>query len=200
MHVADWYPTLANLAGAITSDPAFINGSVHDIDGVDMWPAITGANTLTPRPWMPVTEGSILWQQPDGSIFKFISSARRARLFTPNGSTWVDESPQGWNGTHHVQCVWSNPTDPSVCAVCDPLHPCLFELKSDPGETHNLANVPERTSTMATMQAKLESFAPYVDGNMKAAELKGYDCPDMNPGGSQSLWGTWVGPCCTPKQ
>ena len=99
MHIADWYPTLANLAGAITTDPAFINGSVHDIDGVDMWPAITGANTLTQRPWLPVTEGSILWQQPDGSILKFISSARRGRLFTPNGSTWMDDSPLGWNGT-----------------------------------------------------------------------------------------------------
>ena len=63
IHIADWYPTLANIAGAIATDPVFINGSVHDVDGVDMWPAITGANTTSPRPWVPTTEGSILWQQ-----------------------------------------------------------------------------------------------------------------------------------------
>jgi|TARA_B110000208_G_scaffold60794_1_gene79094 arylsulfatase A-like enzyme len=199
MHMADWYPTLANLAGAITNDPAVVNGSVHDVDGVNMWPAITGANISSPRPWLPVTEGSILWQQPGGSLFKFITDARRARLFTPNGSMWNDTTPHGWNGTHVVECVWVSPTDPDICAVCDPIHPCLFELKSDPGEAHNLASDPARASTMATMKAKLASYVVYVDGNMTAAELQGYDCPDMNPMGSESLWGTYAGPCCTPK-
>ena len=52
-----------------------VNGSVHDIDGVDMWPAITGANASSPRPWLPTTETSILWQQSDGAILKFISQA-----------------------------------------------------------------------------------------------------------------------------
>jgi hypothetical protein len=200
MHMADWYPTLAHLAGANATDPAFVNGSVHDIDGVDMWPAITGANTTSPRPWLPTTEGSILWQQPDGTILKFISDARRSRLFTPNGSMWNDTTPLGWNGTHAVECVWVSPTVPDVCAVCDARYPCLFEVKSDPGETHNLASVPAHASTMAVMKAKLASYVPYVDGTMSAAELGGYDCPDMNPDGSQSLWGTYTGPCCTPKQ
>jgi hypothetical protein len=53
---------------------------------------------------------------------------------------------------------------------------------------------------MSTMKAKLASYVPYVDGTMSAEELGGYDCPDMNPGGSRSLWGTYMGPCCTPKQ
>ena len=74
MHMADWWVTLARLAGASnTNDPVVVNGSVHDVDGVDMWPSITGANTTSPRPWLPTTEGAILWQQPDGAIFKFIS-------------------------------------------------------------------------------------------------------------------------------
>ena len=93
-----------------------------------------------------------------------------------------------------------SPTDPDICAICTPIRPCLFELKSDPGEARNLASVPARASTMAVMKAKLASYVSYVDGNMSAAELRGYDCPDMNPEGSQSLWGTYVGPCCTPKQ
>ena len=201
MHMADWYPTLAKLAGAIATDPAFVNGSVRDVDGVDMWPAITGANTTSPRPWLPTTESSILWQQPGGSILKFISAARRSKLFTPNGSMWNDTTPLGWNGTHAVQCVWVSPTNPDTCQVCDPMHPCLFELKSDPGETRNLASDPTRASIISVMAAKLASYVPYdiVDGNMTAVELEGYDCPDMDPHGSQSLWGTYVGPCCTPK-
>ena len=86
MHMADWYPTLANLAGAVATDPAVVNGSVHDVDGMDMWPAITGANASSPRPWLPTTGGTILWQQPDGTILKYLTDARRSRLFSPNGA------------------------------------------------------------------------------------------------------------------
>jgi hypothetical protein len=200
MHMADWYPTLANIAGATTTDPAFINGSVHDIDGVDMWPAITGANTTSPRPWLPTTEGSILWQQSDGSILKYMSDARTPRLSSPNGTIWNDTTPLGWNGTHSVRCVWISPTNPDICAVCDRIYPCLFEVKGDPSETHNLVNAPTHASTIAAMEAKLASYVPYVDGKMSAAELADYDCPDLCPGGSRSLWGTYAGPCCTPKQ
>ena len=73
-------------------------------------------------------------------------------------------------------------------------------MKGDPGETHNLASVPASAGAIVTMKAKLASYVPYVDGNMSAAELQGYECPDMNPEGSQSLWGTYAGPCCRPKQ
>ena len=113
---------------------------------------------------------------------------------------WNASDPLGWNGTHAVECVWVSPTDPDICAVCDPTYPCLFEVKGDPGETHNLASVPAWAGAIAAMKAKLASYVPYVDGNMSAAELQGYDCPDLSPEGSQSLWGTYAGPCCTPKQ
>ena len=96
--------------------------------------------------------------------------------------------------------MWVSPTDPDICAVCDPSHPCLFDVKSDPGESNNLARFAAHADTMKVMKAKLASYVPYVDGTMSAVELEGYDCPDMNPDGSQSLWGTYKGPCCTPKQ
>jgi hypothetical protein len=189
MHMVDWWVTLAQLAGVSTTGPVFINGSMHDVDGVDMWPAITGANTTSPRPWLPTTEGSILWQQPDGPIFKLLTNvgttpwASPSRLFTPNGTIYNDTSALGWNGTHAVECVWVS-ADGAHCALCDPApaHPCLFEVKGDPGETRNLVGDPAHASTIAIMAAKLASYVPYVDGTMSAEQLAGCDCPDTSPG------------------
>jgi hypothetical protein len=38
------YPTFCALAGVDASDPVLVNGTVHDIDGVNVWPLLTGAN------------------------------------------------------------------------------------------------------------------------------------------------------------
>ena len=74
MHVADWYVTLSVMVGVNPSDPVTnpspIETGTCDVDGVDMWPAITGVNKTNPRPWLPTTEDSILLQQPDGAIIK----------------------------------------------------------------------------------------------------------------------------------
>lgn len=52
--IADWYPTFCNLAGADPADDAFFHdkqggGSRHDIDGVDVWPLLTGKFALLVR-------------------------------------------------------------------------------------------------------------------------------------------------------
>eukprot|EP00662_Eupelagonemidae_sp_cell21_P035896 gene35896-6406_t len=82
MHVADWYATLSIIAGAGHHDKAHVGGAVHDIDGVDMWPAIVGTNTTNPRAtlgedgepaWVPTTNWSILAQFSNGTIVKLIT-------------------------------------------------------------------------------------------------------------------------------
>jgi hypothetical protein len=34
----------------------------HNVDGVDVWPMITGHNLTNPREYLPVTEQSIIWR------------------------------------------------------------------------------------------------------------------------------------------
>ena len=50
MHNADWFPTLAKLAGASPDDPpAHGVTGVPAVDGLDMWGYITGAAAASPR-------------------------------------------------------------------------------------------------------------------------------------------------------
>ena len=46
IHVADWYTTFCNLAGVDPSDPG---PGKFPVDGLDIWPIITGKNTSNPH-------------------------------------------------------------------------------------------------------------------------------------------------------
>jgi arylsulfatase B len=192
MHVADWYVTLSVIVGVDPSDPVTnpspLGTGTYDVDGVNMWPAITGANKTNPRPWLPTTEDSILLQQPNGAIMKLIVSERQTNLFTADGLTQIHTTDP---------CVWQGSGEnPTNCSVCDPTHPCLFNVQIDPAESKNLVNESGYKELVAEMAAKLASYTPYVDGNLTADELANYDCV---AGAGEALWGNFVGPCCQRK-
>eukprot|EP01043_Picozoa_sp_COSAG02_P041037 COSAG02_NODE_3371_length_6857_cov_12.629328_2_plen_686_part_00 len=70
VHVADFYPTICNLAGVVdcTDNKTFPGdpspGKVRPIDGHDVWPLITsGAPVGENHEWMPVTPDSIIYQE-----------------------------------------------------------------------------------------------------------------------------------------
>ena len=42
VHIADWYPTFCNLAGVDPTNSVAFNGTLREIDGVDVWPVIPG--------------------------------------------------------------------------------------------------------------------------------------------------------------
>ena len=46
IHIADWYPTFCKLAGV---DPSDSGEGKFPLDGLDVWPIITGENTTTPH-------------------------------------------------------------------------------------------------------------------------------------------------------
>ena len=46
IHIADWYPTFCKLAGV---DPSDSGEGKFPVDGLDIWPIITGENTTTPH-------------------------------------------------------------------------------------------------------------------------------------------------------
>ena len=59
-------------------DPSDVyNG--HEVDSINVWPMITGANLTNPREYLPVTEQSLIW---NGQYKYFFSS----------------DSPFGFNG------------------------------------------------------------------------------------------------------
>ena len=128
--VQDWYPTLCGFAGVDPTDNAVINGVMHPIDGVDVWPAIlasanatatTAAATHTagappPPPvtylheWMPTTQFAVIYQER----WKLISGASSTQWYTPNNTKVPD----------HWPCRGGKPPSPSPSPSPPPPGPC----------------------------------------------------------------------------
>ena len=65
IHISDWYVTLAKLGGVDPTDKFKDSaGTVHDVDGIDVWAALmnrsTSATVATQR-WLPTTASSIIF-------------------------------------------------------------------------------------------------------------------------------------------
>ena len=64
MHVADFYATLAGLAGVDPSDDAAAVYELPAIDSIDMWPVLSGAVDVSPRTELPLS----LYEDADGVL------------------------------------------------------------------------------------------------------------------------------------
>ena len=75
------------------------------------------------------------------------------------------------------------------CAVCNLTMPCLYDVRADPTEEHNVAgDHPEVVSRLAAAIAKANAGA-YVSGTLDNATLARYT---KLPAGH---WGGFTGPC-----
>jgi len=148
MHIADWYPTLCNLAGVSAADDPPVpplpvdpsrpsadiygNHSFPPVDGVDVWPLLTSASAVNSSAAHPVlmlsTETMIAGRyklvvaQPDPATMS--ASAVKNGWKYPNG-TWLD-ADDGLYGCN----AYKNRSH---------FEPCVFDLDADPYEVDNLA-------------------------------------------------------------
>lgn len=179
------YPTICALAGIDSADDwADGNGTVHSIDGINLWDALTKNVSLpSSRAWLPVTENSIIWD--DGThLWKYIDQEKRS-------NRWV----YGVNMTEYLDP--SNPCLPgynaSTCLACSPSSPCLFDVRdsADPSEKSNVAAA--NPSVVTTMRAKLATYQPYVPV-LSPETLACFDCT------TTSQFGNYAGPCCIRRK
>ena len=205
LHITDWYPTFAALAGVDPADdwldPA--TNLTHPIDGINIWPSLTDpASNPGPRGWLPTTERSIHWDDGRGHMWKLIIDEKKANRFHANGSQYLDtahpclNSSRGGNGGYTP--TFDGVAVPPSCTVCSVTSPCLFDVRADPSEYNNLA---EAMPTIVTvMVAKLASYIPYVP-DMTPGNLACYTCPPASgaTGRPQLWWQGFSGPCCKPK-
>ena len=93
-------------------DPA--SGTVHGIDGVDLWPSLSAGDVAAPplpRTWLPTTERSIIWDNRTytyrlgvdgggdgaaavavaGHMYKLVVNESQANRFTANGTQYMDD-------------------------------------------------------------------------------------------------------------
>eukprot|EP00039_Didymoeca_costata_P013891 m.217870 g.217870 ORF g.217870 m.217870 type:complete len:625 (-) comp15892_c1_seq26:1294-3168(-) len=194
VHISDWYATFCTLAGIDYHDYAYMNGSIHDVDSVDVWPMLSGANNTQPRPITAVTEASIIYTMSSTSWMKLVTLAGQSNYYSTNAT----QIPGNDTCLEARQPDPPQPgrTDPIVngkCPVCNSTNPCLYDILADPSETKNIAgDHPDIISMLAPILA--ESLKAYVSGHLSAYDLQNYT--QIN---TKEAWGGYTGPCYKPK-
>eukprot|EP00656_Telonema_subtile_P000083 TRINITY_DN10035_c0_g1_i2.p1 TRINITY_DN10035_c0_g1~~TRINITY_DN10035_c0_g1_i2.p1 ORF type:complete len:538 (-),score=120.73 TRINITY_DN10035_c0_g1_i2:189-1802(-) len=194
VHVADWYPTFCGLAGVDSEDRAVFGGQVKGIDGVDVWPMLTGFNHTQPRALTPTTEVSVIDTGDAQSWWKLITLAGQSTYYYENQSSVPMDKSECLAG-NQPDPPQPGRTDPLVngCPVCNATSPCLFDILADPQERHNLAaQHPEVVARLTPVVEQYQKY--YVLGHLSATELQAYD--QVN----QSKWGGYTGPCYIKRQ
>ena len=174
-HIADWYTTFCGLAGADPHDAKAERWGLPPVDGIDLWPEISGENpgAISLRQ-IPVDNNTIIVGD-----FKLIQGA--TPLFN----------------------VWTPPDFPNATSKDDPISRklnchkgCLFNVAADPGETSDLASEPSFAPTMELLSGLLSDARPGFYSN----DERGTDaCPPGTPGlcacwAARHTWGGFLGP------
>ena len=144
VHIADWYATYCALAGAPIADDPIIAGAPRPIDGVDVWPLLTGSNLSQPRPLTVITEVSAIEvsADPDGldagrpRLWKLLTLAGQSNYYEEDGKQ--KPGPEPCLAGFQPDPPQPGRTDPIVnnldeggktvhsCAVCNATRPCLY--------------------------------------------------------------------------
>jgi arylsulfatase A-like enzyme len=174
LHIADWYGTLAELAGVDPTDPVAAAAGLPPVDSVNVWPMLSGANATSPRAEIPLS--------PTGIV-----SGRYKLLLGQQGeAAWA--GPQYPNASSPA-----HPVDPGPSVACGATG-CLFDVVADPSEHTNIASA--NPTIVAAMHARLKELVPGFYSN---SDVLVDDCP---PGISQpcacwaatNVWGGYFGP------
>ena len=200
VHVADWWPTMCTLAGIedCTDKALFAKDggqTVHDIDGVNVWPMLMRTNLTQPRVLTPTTEVSLIDVSNSSRWWKVVTLAGQ--------SVYYDPDQRATNGTD--PCLEGRQPDPpqpgrtdalvSGCPVCNSTKPCLYDVLHDPSERNNLAA--EYPDVVARLQPSVLKFQEsYVTGRLTEVELeeryRKIEQPSVH-------WKGYLGPCYLRK-
>ena len=206
IHVVDWLPTLLQAAKGEGLKYQDQGENELDLDGIGMWAEIAGSsgNNAWPRQEVllnidPVSKfGGIIvgdhklvygnvpvsgwYPPPDGTTddmeekVDYTSSAQNTLFFRPEGKSL-------YSGPISIECGLM---PLNATKECQPQEfPCLFNLKEDPCEYHNLASVlPE---LVVTLQDRLSKYAlTMVPPGNKPQDPKG------NPQLHGGVWKPWM--------
>ena len=177
IHIADWYTTFCKLAGVNSSDSG---PGKFPVDGLDVWPIITGENTTTPH------EEIVLGYN---YTFTTVENAVGA-IIMGNYKLIVNKQPDDCD---HL--MWSPLDYPcrngTTGENCDPY--CLYNIVQDPGEHNELSKTePEK------LQELLQHYNAYAkeprdmqDQGYHSGHLPVYNnaCKYMNENGG--YWQPW---------
>ena len=135
MHICDWYSTYSALAGVSPADPTGEAAGVPPVDGLNMWPMLSGANLTSPRREIYVDDGALI--------------VGDYKLLTAKMSS----------------AAWPGPVYPNASSVGNTLDqytadcratPCLYDVATDMTEHDDLAA--SQPGRVASMLARLQAL------------------------------------------
>jgi len=148
IHIADWYATLASLAGVSPTDQLAAISGLPPVDGVNVWPLIAGETAQSPRGELPLGKSAIIRGQ-----WKLL-------LGDQHGAAW--HGPDYPNASSHG--------DDPVLQCGD--RGCLFDVVADPTEHEDVRETHQ--SVAHELSARLQALAAgFFDNNDRGVD----SCP-----------------------
>ena len=140
---ADMYATFCALAGVDPTDARAAAAGLPPVDGLNMWPMISGANLTSPRTEVPLGSAAL-----EANMQKFYNgTVVQGLVTTAAGGLWkllIGEVEQNvWTGPLYPNKSSSWVDNPERCGI--PMVPvvgkggCLFDLLADPNEHNDVA-------------------------------------------------------------
>jgi len=145
IHIADWYTTFATIAGVDPTDQRAAQWALPPVDGLNMWPLISGSNKTSPRAEIPVDTNTL------------IQGNYKLLLGTVPWSSWTGP-------------IYPNSSSPTmnvdVNLKCT--NGCLFDLVNDPTEHSDIAKA--NPDLVANMTARLKDLRTGFFTNKETGE------------------------------
>lgn len=179
--IEDWYTTFCNLAGVDPFDARGAAAGLPPVDGLDMWPLLSGANSTSPR--TEIIMGSsgptgLLYQSGDTVVQGLIRSDGYKLL-------WGQIEQDIWTGPFYPNASTSWPNNPRDCgSMAAPT--CLYNVFTDPTEHLNVAA--QNPDVVQSISARIAELQQTVFNPQRGAP--GHQACDI----AHQQWKGFVGP------
>jgi len=179
--IEDWYTTFCALANVDPTDTIAAAAGLPPVDGLNLWPLLSGANNTSPRTEIWMGSGDPLEGLPivSGSMHPMYPHMLNSQYPPGTGNTTVIQGllqpPYKLLIGDVYQAVWTGPLYPNTSSnwvdtplSCgDPLKTpgagCLFDVYADPTEHNNIASSnPTIVNAMRQRMQEIQAtvFAP----------------------------------------
>ena len=182
MGIEDWYTTFCNLAGVDPVDHVAAAAGLPPVDGVDLWPLLSGSNSTPPRAEIWLGSGGP--GDVDNSKNPIVQGLIRADGYK---LLWGNVIENAWTGPFYPNATtsWCDSCPLDCGTAAKPV--CLFNVLTDPTEHEEISAAhPDIVASMAARIAQLQAgiFAPdrgEADTTDACTALRG-------------KWGGFIGP------
>jgi len=150
IHLADWYATFCALAGVDASDDYATEHGLPSVDGLNMWPLISGQVSESPRTELAISHDTFIWNE-----YKLLTGSHRYAVWQssmfPNSSSQTQEELQNTI----LNCGQDG---------------CLFNVVNDPSEYDDLSQLDAYSDVLEEMKNKLDRAREGIWSNEQESE------------------------------